>query len=90
VDEKTERPSTPESRQAPPPLPVGEIVEHVPEPKQEVKEVTGITEDSGVIVQTSKESLVRQPSSILQINTEDLAAVRAFLDAKGTDHKVIS
>jgi hypothetical protein len=89
-DEKTERPSTPESRQAPPPLPVGEVVEYVPEPKQEVKEVTGITEDSGVIVQTSKESLLRQPSSILQINTEDLAAVRAFLDAKGTDHKVIS
>ena len=32
----------------------------------------------------------RTSSSILQINTEDLAAVRAFLDAKGTDHKVIS
>jgi hypothetical protein len=89
-DEKTECPSTPESRRALSPLPVGELVENAPEPEKEVKEVIGITEDSGVIVETSKESLVRQPSSILQINTEDLAAVRAFLDAKGTDHKVIS
>jgi hypothetical protein len=86
VDEKLERPSTPESRHAPPPL----RVEHAPEPKQEVEEVTGITEDSGVIVQTSKEPLSRQSSSILQINTEDLAAVQAYLKQKGTDHKVIS
>jgi hypothetical protein len=90
IDEKLERPSTPEYRQAPPPLPVGEVVEHASEPEKEVKQLTGITEDSGVIVETSKESIVRQSSSILQINTEDLAAVRAFLDAKGTDHKVIS
>jgi hypothetical protein len=31
----------------------------------------------------------RTSSSILQINTEDLAAVRAFLDAKGTTHNVL-
>jgi hypothetical protein len=86
VDDKLERPSTPESRQVPHPL----RVEHAPEPKQEVEEVTGITEDSGVIVQTSKEPIIRQSSSILQINTEDLAAVQAYLKQKGTDHKVIS
>lgn len=94
VDAKTERPSTPEdhksSRRAPSPLPIGEVVEHVPEPEKEVETVTGITEDSGVIVQTSKEPLSRQSSSILQINTEDLAAVQAYLKQKGTDHKVIS
>jgi hypothetical protein len=93
-DERTERPSTPEdhkpSRRAPSPLPVGEVVEHAPEPKQEVETVTGITEDSGVIVQTNKEPFTRQSSSILQINTEDLAAVRAFLDAKGTTHSVLA
>jgi hypothetical protein len=86
VDEKLERPSTPESRRAPPPL----RVEHAPEPKQEVEEVTGITEDLGVISQTTKEPISRQSSSILQINTEDLAAVQAYLKQKGTDHKVIS
>jgi hypothetical protein len=32
----------------------------------------------------------RTSSSILQINTEDLAAVRAFLDAKGTTHNVLA
>jgi hypothetical protein len=92
-DEKTERPSSPEhtqqSRRAPSPMPVGEV-EHTPQPKQEVEEVTGITEDSGVIVQTTKEPILRQSSSILQINTEDLAAVQAYLKQKGTDHKVIS
>jgi hypothetical protein len=88
-DEKTERPSTPESRRAPSPTPVGEV-EHAPEPKQEVEKVTGITEDSGVIVEANKEQLIRQSSSILQINTEDLAAVQAYLKQKGTDHKVIS
>jgi hypothetical protein len=40
-------------------------------------------------VDTNKEPLARQPSTILQINTEDLAAVRAFLDAKGTTHTVL-
>jgi hypothetical protein len=90
IDEKLERSSTPESRRAPSPLPVGELVENAPEPEKEVKQLTGIIEDSGVIVETIKEIPIRQPSSILQINTEDLAAVRAFLDAKGTDHKVIS
>jgi len=90
VDEKIERPSTPESRRAPSPLPVGELVEHTSEPEKEVETVTGITEDSGVIVETHKESLARQPSSILQINTEDLAAVQAYLKKKGADHKVIS
>jgi hypothetical protein len=86
VDAKTERPSTLESRRAPSPL----RVEHAPEPKQEVEEVTGITEDLGVISQTTKEPISRQSSSILQINTEDLAAVQAYLKQKGTDHKVIS
>jgi hypothetical protein len=83
VDEKIERPSTPEdhklSRRAPSPLPVAEV-----------ETVTGITEDSGIIVETNKETITRQPSSILQINTEDLAAVQAYLKQKGTDHKVIS
>jgi hypothetical protein len=92
IDEKLERSSTLEdtklSRRAPSPLPVGEVVEHAPEPKQEVAEVTGIIEDSGVIVDANKEQLIRQ-SSILQINTEDLAAVRAFLHAKGTTHTVL-
>jgi len=91
-DEKTERPSTPEddksSRRAPSPMPVGEV-EHTPQPKKEVETVTGITEDSGVIVEAKTEPLIRQSSSILQINTEDLAAVRAFLDAKGTTHTVL-
>jgi len=31
----------------------------------------------------------RTSSSLLQINTDDLAAVRAFLDAKGTTHNVL-
>jgi hypothetical protein len=89
-DDKAERPSTPESRRAPSPLPVGELVEHTSEPEKEVETVTGIREDSGVIVETHKEPLARQPSSILQINTEDLAAVQAYLKQKGADHKVIS
>jgi len=87
-DEKTERPSTPEnirSRRAPSPQPVGEVKDTT-EPKKEVDNVTGIIEDSGVVV----ESLTRQPSSILQINTEDLAAVQAYLKQRGTEHKVIS
>jgi hypothetical protein len=90
-DERTERPPTPEqkpARRAPSPMPVGQV-EHAPEPKKEVETVTGITEDSGVIVETNKEPLARQPSSILQINTEDLAAVQAFLNAKGTTHTVL-
>lgn len=80
-DEKIERSSTPEhkpSRRAPSPTPVGEV-----------ETVSGITEDSGVIVETNKEPLARQPSTILQINTEDLAAVQAFLNAKGTTHNVL-
>ena len=89
-DEKIERSSTPEhhkpTRRAPSPTPIGEVVEHAREPE---KEVTGITEDSGVIVEANKERVIRQPSTILQINTEDLAAVRAFLDAKGTTHNVL-
>ena len=89
-DEKIERPSTPEhhkpTRRAPSPTPIGEVVEHAREPE---KEVTGITEDSGVIVEANKEGIIRQPSTILQINTEDLAAVRAFLDAKGTTHNIL-
>ena len=92
-DEKIERPSTPEnklSRHAPSPLPVEGVVERIAEPDKQIDKVTGIDEDSGVIVDASKETITRQPSSILQINTEDLAAVRAFLDAKGTNHKVIS
>ena len=94
-DEKTERPSTPKnkpSRRAPSPQPIGEVKETPePEPKKEdVDNITGITEDAGVIVESKQEPLTRQPSSILQINTDDLAAVRAFLDAKGTNHKVIS
>jgi hypothetical protein len=96
-DEKTERPSTPEhkpSRRAPSPQPIGEVKdtpEPEPEPKKEdVDNVTGITEDTGVIVESKQEPITRQPSSILQINTEDLAAVRAFLDAKGTTHSVLA
>jgi hypothetical protein len=81
-DDKIERPSTPEhkpTRLAPSPIPVGEV-----------ETVTGITEDSGVIVKTNKETLIRQPSTILQINTEDLAAVKAFLESRGAKNKVIS
>jgi hypothetical protein len=90
-DEKTERPSTPEhkpSRRAPSPMPVGEV-EHAPELKQEVETVTGITEDSGVMVESKHEPLARQPSTILQINTEDVVAVRAFLEARGSTHNVV-
>jgi hypothetical protein len=97
IDDKVECPSSPEdvkpSRRAPSPLPVGEVVENVSEPEKDLKdlkEVTGITEDAGVIVEKTKETIVRQPSSILQINTEDLAAVQAYLNQKGADHKVIS
>jgi hypothetical protein len=93
VDEKIERPSTPEDtkppRRAPSPTPIEEIVEQAPEPKKEVEKVTGIAEDAGVIVDTHKEPLSRQSSSILQIKAEDLAAVRAFLDATGTTHSVL-
>jgi hypothetical protein len=91
-DEKTERPSTPEnkpSRHAQSPLPV-EDVKDTTEPKKDLDNVTGINEDSGVVVESKQEPLTRQPSSILQINTEDLAAVRAFLDAKGTTHNVLA
>ena len=90
-DERIERPSTPKdhkpSRRAPSPLPVGQVVEHAPEPE---KEITGITEDSGVIVEANKETILRQPSSILQIKPEDLDAVQAYLNHKGTDYKIIS
>ena len=92
-DEKIERSSTPEhtkpSRRAPSPLPVGQVVEHTPEPKKEVETVTGITEDSGVIVETNKETILRQPSTILQINPEDLDAVKAVLEEKGLTHNVV-
>jgi hypothetical protein len=80
-DDKIERPSTPEhkpTRLAPSPIPVGEV-----------ETVTGITEDSGVILKTNKELLVRQPSTTLQINTEDVAAVKAFLESRGTSHNVL-
>jgi hypothetical protein len=83
-DEKTERPPTPEhktSRRAPSPQPIGEVKD-TSEPGKEVEKVTGIIEDSGV-------TLPRQQSAILQINTEDLEAVRAFLDARGTTHNVL-
>ena len=90
-DEKIERPSTPEhtkpSRRAPSPLPVGQVAEHTPDPK---KEITGITEDSGVIVEANKETILRQPSSILQINPEDLDAVKALLEEKGLTHNVVA
>jgi hypothetical protein len=81
-DEKIERSSTPEhkpTRLAPSPIPVGEV-----------ETVSGITEDSGVIVETNKEPLARQPSTILQINTDDVAAVKAFLESRGAKNKVIS
>jgi hypothetical protein len=80
-DEKIERSSTPEhkpTRLAPSPIPVGEV-----------ETVTGITEDSGVIVETNKQPLVRQPSTILQINNHDVAAVKAFLEARGSTHNVV-
>ena len=81
VDDKIERTSTPEyksTRLAPSPIPVGEV-----------ETVTGITEDSGVIVETNKQPLVRQPSTILQINNHDVAAVKAFLEARGSTHNVV-
>jgi len=67
------------------PLPIDDISvqPQITNQSKELEKVTGITEDSGV-------TLTRQPSSILQINTEDLAAVQAYLKQKGTDHKVIS
>lgn len=90
-DEKIERPSTPEhtkpSRRAPSPLPVGQVAEHTPDPK---KEITGITEDSGVIMEANKETILRQPSSILQINPEDLDVVKALLEEKGLTHNVVA
>ena len=89
-DEKNESPPTPKtkpSRRAPSPLPVGQVVEHAPEPE---KEITGITEDSGVIVEANKETILRQPSSILQINPEDLDVVKALLEEKGLTHNVVA
>ena len=90
-DERIERPSTPKdhktSRRAPSPLPVGQVAEHTPDPK---KEITGITEDSGVIVEANKETILRQPSSILQINPEDLDVVKALLEEKGLTHNVVA
>jgi hypothetical protein len=91
-DEKTERPPTPEhktSRRAPSPQPI-EAVKDTSEPEKDVDNVTGITDDSGVVVESKQEPLPRQLSSILQINTEDLVAVQAYLNQKGADHKVIS
>ena len=91
-DEKTESPPTPEikpSRRAPSPLPVGQLVEHIPEPNKEEDKATGITEDSGVIVEANKERVIRQPSSILQIKPEDLDAVKALLEEKGLTHSVV-
>ena len=89
-DEKIERPSTPEyhkpTRRAPSPTPIGEVVEHAREPE---KEVTGITEDLGVIVEANKDGIIRQPSTILQINPEDLDAVKALLEEKGLTHNVV-
>jgi len=91
-DEKTERPSTPEdklTRRAPSPLPVEEVND-TPKPEKNMDTVTGLTEDAGVIVESKQEPLPRQPSSILQINTDDLAVVRAFLESKGVENKIIS
>ena len=97
-DDKIERPSTPEhtkpSRRAPSPLPVDEV-QYVPapiqtaEPEKNVDKIIGITEDSGVNVEASKEILIRQPSTILQINPEDLDAVKALLEEKGLTHNVL-
>jgi len=78
------------SRRAPSPLPVGEVVERAPEPEKDVETVTGITEDSGVIVETNKKTITREPSSILQLNAEDLESVKAFLDSKGKTHTVLA
>jgi len=99
-DDKAECPPTSEdkpTRHAPSPMPIEELEETSQltpaassEPEKEVDKATGISEDSGVIVETSKENISRQPSTILQINTEDLAAVQAYLKQKGADHKIIS
>jgi hypothetical protein len=90
-DYKAERPSTPEeksTRRAPSPLPVEEVQYvsapiQTTEPEKDVDKVIGITEDSGIV------TITRQPSSILQINPEDLDAVKALLEEKGLTHNVV-
>jgi hypothetical protein len=54
----------------------------VPVPVEHVSVSTTITEDSGVVVPS-------QPSTTLQINAEDVAAVKAFLESRGTSHNVL-
>jgi hypothetical protein len=46
-------------------------------------------EDCGMIQTCFALGIFQLQSSILQINTDDLAAVQAFLNAKGTTHTVL-
>jgi hypothetical protein len=52
-------------------------------PIDHVSQAAAITEDSGVVVPP-------QPSTTLHVNTEDVAAVKAFLEARNTENKIIS
>ena len=56
--------------------------------KQDVKveAVTGVTEDSGVLVRRDEEDA---PSIILKIDPADLEGVQAFLRSKNAHHKII-
>jgi hypothetical protein len=45
-------------------------------PVDHVSQAATVTEDSGVVVVAS------QPSTTLNVNTEDVAAVKAFLEAR--------
>jgi hypothetical protein len=51
-------------------------------PVDHVSKAATITEDSGVVVPS-------QPSTTLHVNTEDVAAVKAFLEARGSTHNVV-
>jgi len=53
-------------------------------PVDHVSKAATITEDSGVVV------VAPQPSTTLHVNTEDVAAVKAFLEARTAENKVIS
>jgi hypothetical protein len=73
---------SPPVRRAITPEPIAE------EKEEEVEAVTGITEDSGVIVMRDEEE-EEAPSTILKIDPADLEAVQAFLNSRNASHVVL-
>ena len=63
---------------------VQKLVSLPPVPVEHVSVPTTITEDAGVVLPPP------QPSTTLHVNAEDVAAVKAFLEARSDENKIIS